>query len=972
MFDSIEILVVLVLLFIVASSVASWVALGRAGRLQEEVRSLRRRIDALIQEQPTAGTEALETAPAEIPAADPAPADDRQPREEDTPKQPDRETAKGVWSNQPSQAASNASAETPPAKTASADEPQKEAPRQGSTVWSNEPAPTASPTETAWNEPESADDQRIAARELGVDFESEKKSFEHNFGARLPVWIGGIAFALGGLFLVKYSIDNNLLSPLVRVLLGGLLGLGLLAAGDVVRQRPNFANGRRIAQSLSGAGIAVLYLAIYAATSLYELLSPTVGFLGMAAVTATGIVLSLRYGKPIALLGLIFGFITPALIQSDTPSALILFAYLIVLAAGAMALIRQQGWWDLALPTLGASLGWALLWIVSSSGSDMLIVGFFLIAVAGLVAFFNQGHQPKATKNGVPQLDQRTAFGYLGLGGATAAMALGTSLAGYGLTEWGLTALLAAGGLYLAYRDDRQYRLVPWISLLATAALLLLWQEGDLALYGGILVGFAAIYSLSSYAVLWKADRAVPWAALWAAASLGFYLLGYLKLHLLPVSPETEISSSFFWGGLALALAAVAIYSVRRVQEHFRAEAQKEHLLAIFAVTATAFVSLAMTVLLDEKNLPLAFAAEVLAVAWISRRAEIAVLRPVTGILAVIFAGLLVPQILLLVQLTAFSLIELELPLQASVPLVEAPLLRLGLPAVFFIGAAIFLRQKADDWLVRGLELAAIALGAVMGYYLTRQLMNLDENVLYVKAGFLERGIITNVLFLYGLFCFWVGRRYMRIAVSWSGAVLCAVALFRIGYFDFFLYNPIWSHQEIVGWPIFNALVLPFGLPILWCLLMAREMTFLTKSEKLEHWTRLLKPVALFLAFTWITLMIRQAFQGSYLDSFVAGDAEVYSYSVAWILLGVGLLAGGILTRDQSLRYASLGVMLLAVGKVFLYDTAELEGLYRVFSFFGLGFSLLGLSYVYTRFVFGGKDRAGDETAEDKATPDPN
>ena len=60
--------------------------------------------------------------------------------------------------------------------------------------------------------------------------------------------------------------------------------------------------------------------------------------------------------------------------------------------------------------------------------------------------------------------------------------------------------------------------------------------------------------------------------------------------------------------------------------------------------------------------------------------------------------------------------------------------------------------------------------------------------------------------------------------------------------------------------------------------------------------------------------------------------------------------------------------MLLAVGKVFLYDTAELEGLYRVFSFFGLGFSLLGLSYVYTRFVFGGKDHAGGEAPEDKGT----
>ncbi|GAG99409.1 unnamed protein product [marine sediment metagenome] len=52
------------------------------------------------------------------------------------------------------------------------------------------------------------------------------------------------------------------------------------------------------------------------------------------------------------------------------------------------------------------------------------------------------------------------------------------------------------------------------------------------------------------------------------------------------------------------------------------------------------------------------------------------------------------------------------------------------------------------------------------------------------------------------------------------------------------------------------------------------------------------------------------------------------------------------------LRYASLGVILLTAGKVFLYDASELAGLYRVFSFFGLGLCLIGLSWFYTKFVF--------------------
>ena len=46
------------------------------------------------------------------------------------------------------------------------------------------------------------------------------------------------------------------------------------------------------------------------------------------------------------------------------------------------------------------------------------------------------------------------------------------------------------------------------------------------------------------------------------------------------------------------------------------------------------------------------------------------------------------------------------------------------------------------------------------------------------------------------------------------------------------------------------------------------------------------------------------------------------------------------------------------MAKVFLYDASALEGLFRVFSFLGLGLSLIGLSWFYTRFVFGNRDMA--------------
>lgn len=114
---------------------------------------------------------------------------------------------------------------------------------------------------------------------------------------------------------------------------------------------------------------------------------------------------------------------------------------------------------------------------------------------------------------------------------------------------------------------------------------------------------------------------------------------------------------------------------------------------------------------------------------------------------------------------------------------------------------------------------------------------------------------------------------------------------------------------------------------------------------------------ALALGFALVGLNVRQAFQGPVLNApGTAGDAEVYAYSIAWLVLGTALLVGGAARKDKVMRFASLAVMVLTVAKVFLYDASALTGLLRVLSFLGLGLSLLGLSWFYTRYVFAPRD----------------
>jgi uncharacterized membrane protein len=302
------------------------------------------------------------------------------------------------------------------------------------------------------------------------------------------------------------------------------------------------------------------------------------------------------------------------------------------------------------------------------------------------------------------------------------------------------------------------------------------------------------------------------------------------------------------------------------------------------------------------------------------------------------------------VQLTAYSLAEMELALQQGVPIVDWPVFQLGLPALSFVMAAYLLRLETDGRIVRALEVGAIALIAVMGYYLTRHAFHVDAEVLFKKAGFFERGVITNVLFVYGIGCLYLGRRYGRWAVGLSGLGLSLVALFRIVYFDLVVYNPLWSSGQEVGDTIlFNALIVTYGLPLIWSYRLVAEARAMSRHSI----ARYTSGTMLVIAFAFVTLEVCQLFHGNVLSGSTSSNAEIYSYSVAWLLFGLVLLLLGTWRDAKQVRIASLIVMLLTVGKVFLYDAAELEGLLRVFSFLGLGLSLLGLSWFYTRYVFG-------------------
>ena len=206
-------------------------------------------------------------------------------------------------------------------------------------------------------------------------------SFEDIFGRKLPIWAGGITLAVCGFLIVKYSIEAGLISPIVRVIGGLLFGSGLIAGAEAARQNEAKVRDPRVAQALSGAGVATLYASILVATNLYHLIPPLAAFLFMAATTVLAGALSIRFGAPSAVLGLVGGLAAPALVGSGNPSVPLLAAYLSLTVGGLATLGRTQRWWWLGVAALAGGFAWGLVLILNGAlgFADSLSVGGFLL-----------------------------------------------------------------------------------------------------------------------------------------------------------------------------------------------------------------------------------------------------------------------------------------------------------------------------------------------------------------------------------------------------------------------------------------------------------------------------------------------------------------------------------------------------------------------------------------------------------------
>jgi uncharacterized membrane protein len=774
---------------------------------------------------------------------------------------------------------------------------------------------------------------------------------EERIGTRWVVWVGGLTLALGGFFMVRYSIEAGLLGPGVRTLLGGAFALALLAAGEWTRRKESVATIAtlpiaNIPAILTAAGTAVAFATVYAAYALYGFLVPATAFVLLGLVALGTLAAALLHGPALAGLGIAAAFVTPILVSSNEPDYWALYIYLAVVTAAAFGLARIRLWRWLAVATIVL----ALLWVFPclQCGPSMvgphvfhMISGFILAALLVVCGFL---FGPPSDEGRIEPISSgslaATLFGatmiVLGSLHADAAMIVFAILvAGALLVAWrapAATGAVAAAAVFVAIvffewviRADPDMLVLPGGPLPGLGPLA---TNGSVSVHLTTAAIFAAGFGIAGFLAQGRSISAII-PVVWSAAAVFTPLALLIALYAHIAHLDRSIPFAILAVILAAAYGAATETLARRDTRPGLAIST-----ALFATGTLGALALALTFALEKGWLTIALALMSMGTAWISMQRPIPFLRS----LAAILAGIVVLRIGYEPRIAGDAV--------GTTPIFNWLLWGYGIPALSFWVGSIFLRRRGDDAPLRTVESAAILFTVLLAFMEIRHAVN-GGDVYRDTAGLTETALQICVALAMA-----IGLERLRIRtgsiIHNVGAVLLTVfaGLAIVGGL-LFLDNPALWRISIDG-AFINTLLLGYAIPAVLALLLS----YAVAGRRSASYGNTIAAGALVLALSYVTLEIRRLYHGPQLTSGLTGGAEQYTYSIAWLAFGVVLLGIGILFNSQRARLASAVVIALTIVKAFLIDMSTLTGVYRALSFMCLGLVLVAIGWLYQRILF--------------------
>ena len=753
------------------------------------------------------------------------------------------------------------------------------------------------------------------------------------------IWLGGICVGLAGIFLVRYSIDAGLLGPNQRIILACSIGISLHGLAEWLRRRtgeshPAFA-------ALAGGASIVLYAAMLAALHLYELLSPGIVFGLLAIVSVLTMLLALRYGPVLAILGILGAYLVPILVSNESGNILTALVYSLIITGSALTLMRYvyRPW--LWYGMLAGGLGWWLISCTAVEADGYRVV--YLAALAYLICAvpvfdwvlcrIPQEDDPGTEWYSMASFHSKWKYQPLQIGMVLIVLCQAWSIA---IESFSSSALLFWSPFVIVLlfgcskRDSLRY--LPWIALAAqwgalfycgldisnlslgrSQIQLIGLEQQDKQYFLLFIAGMIALYS----GITWWISRRQPFShsrsSLINMAPVLWLALAYLLI--------TDLSRSWQWsiGGFALSMCYLGVATIRLERKTRTAGTVWMILAGHFAL------SLAMAMYFREATLTLVLASQLISLSLLNKRFDVPGLQWILKILV----GLLV------IRLTINPWL-LQYPHD-----IHWSLWTYGGTVLCCAFSSWLSKDKIH--LRKWLEAATLHLFVLFLAAETRHWLY-DGDIFLHKYSLTEASINTALWSILGLVYYYrsqLSTQLQSLYVTCS-KIMLTLSLLNYGIVLTWL-NPLWSMETVSSTPVWNVLLLAYGFPV-----VAAWLVYRYYDEKFKK-VAISITSAGFLIF--VSLQIRHLWNGSLDLDLPFKDTELYTYSIVWLTISVItiLVATG---RNERLFYrAGMALLIVVIGKIFIIDMADLEGLLRVASFMGLGLSLLGLAYLHQKIA---------------------
>ena len=854
--------------------------------------------------------------------------------------------AKAASDGEPADRLSNASLAEAPVPDASASSTETEATDPG--PWTAAAAISVEETAKAETEPSPPSETLAPATARPAP---RTPDLETALGTRWAVWVGGLALALGGLFLIRYSIEAGIFGPGVRLTMAFLLGLVLVGGGEFIR-RTGFkmpvrgAAGAYVPGVLTAAGAFTLFGTIYAAHGLYGFIGPTLAFLLLGVIGVGSIAAALVHGGALAGLGLLGSMLTPALVSSQSPNVWALFGYLAIVLVANTAIARLRDWALLAAAGFIGTGLWMLFYLGEAPVPDFMVLMFISLVTLGSLAFvWLRGDEGDANE----------------FDGAAIVPAFFLALT---------AALLLALPQYQLVGGVRYGALLIFAMLLATfyrpAAIALLHAAGvaTVIVYAQAFTGdFAFQFSGGEMTVDGFAVSSFVPALMPAGIVLAIIFLvdGYWSAWRTIAAEPARAAAWAGWGTLVPLVVLASLWvTFGNLDRDFGFAAAALVLTAIFVVGCEALARRETPPLTDDVAVSFALlGAGVAAMLMLHMAFGPLWTTMLAGALAVVPAlvtrwrsypalgWLSVGAVLVVLGRIAFDPTIVGGFALGRTPVFNALLPGYGVPALAFGFAAWQLARTTAGPARLAMEAAAALFALLTLAMLVRHAMN--GGVIDTATPTLaEQAIYTLIALGAGAIFVALDMRspssVLRIGSLAAGVVSVAFVVAQ----HFALLNPLFTDESTGRIPVFNLLFLAYLLPAV----AAGALALYARGKRPMWYSAMLGLLAAVLLFAYETLSVRRFFQGEHIAWWAGmGQLENYTYSATWLVMGVGLLAVGVWLRSQILRIASAVLIAVAVAKVFIFDMSELEGVLRALSFIGLGAVLIGIGLFYQKLL---------------------